>query len=143
MRRFGNELLRSLSRCILLSMAVTTTDPLNALVLDAHIYSFNVCSDPQCLDGGVGEIAKSMPVVLGEIGENSCLGDFTLNLIDWAERNNIGYLAWTWNAWSVCPAEPGVAVDNGFVGPDLLLSYDGTPNAFGAQIRDRMIGAGQ
>ena len=42
----------------------------------------------------------------------------------------------------MCPTEPGVLVDNLYVGPDLLASYDGTPNAYGARMRDLMSGAG-
>ena len=117
-------------------------DPLGGIVLDGHVYSFSVCNADPCLTDTFGAAAQTVPVVMGEIGENDCSGDYTAALIDWLDGWDMGYLIWSWNAWGVCPTEPGVLVDNLYVGPDLLASYDGTPNAYGARMRDLMSGAG-
>ena len=46
--------------------------------------------------------------------------------MDWADRNNIGYLGWTWNTWD-CSS-----------GPSLISDYDGTPTNFGVGLRDHL-----
>ncbi len=116
------------------------SDPLGGIVLDGHVYSFSLCSAEPCLSDTFGAAAQTVPVIMGEIGENDCSGDFTAALIQWLDEWNMSYLIWSWNAWGICPSEPGVLVDNQFVGPDLLASYDGTPNAYGARMRDLMLG---
>jgi hypothetical protein len=37
----------------------------------------------------------------------------------WADKNGVGYGAWTWNPWGVC----------GSSGNDLITDWDGTPTS--------------
>jgi endoglucanase len=64
-----------------------------------HVYNFNSCVSTSCWDTNVGATAKQVPVVAGEIGQNSCAHDFIDQFMAWADANSIGYLAWTWNPW--------------------------------------------
>jgi hypothetical protein len=76
-------------------------------------------------------VARRVPVLASEVGEDDCGGRFLSTLLPWAERERIGYLAWAWNTAS-CTA-----------GPSLISSYSGTPTAYGAAYRAFLWGSGQ
>src|SRR3989442_13406377 len=44
----------------------------------------------------------------------------------WADEAGISYLGWTWDAWPDCGT------------PVLITSYQGTPTAYGAGVRDHL-----
>ena len=44
----------------------------------------------------------------------------------WADDAGISYLAWTWDTWPDCG------------NPVLITSYEGTPTAYGAGVRDHL-----
>ncbi|MEV6849309.1 cellulase family glycosylhydrolase [Actinoplanes sp. NPDC051411] len=75
------------------------TDPAGNLVAAWHVYNFNSCSNTSCWDSQVAPVAAQVPVVAGEIGQNSCAHDFIDQVMTWADSHNVGYLAWTWNPW--------------------------------------------
>ncbi|MGH9028946.1 MAG: glycoside hydrolase family 5 protein, partial [Acidimicrobiales bacterium] len=95
-------------------------DPLHQLVASVHIYNFSGCHTVSCWNRTIGPVAKSVPVVTGELGENDCASSFIDSYMAWADGKGISYLGWTWDTWS-CTG--GLA---------LVSSYDGTPTAFGA-----------
>ena len=91
------------------------TDSANNLVAAWHTYNFNACSNTSCWDTQVAPVAAQVPVVAGEIGQNSCAHDYIDQVMSWADSHGIGYLAWTWNPWG-CSG-----------GNVLIQAYDGTP----------------
>ena len=44
-------------------------------------------------------VAAQVPVVAGEIGQNTCAHDYIDQVMAWADAHGVGYLAWTWNPW--------------------------------------------
>ena len=75
------------------------TDSAGNLVAAWHVYNFNSCSNTSCWDSQIAPVAAQVPVVAGEIGQNSCAHDFIDQVMAWADAHNVGYLAWTWNPW--------------------------------------------
>jgi hypothetical protein len=101
-------------------LANKPTDPAGQLVAGWHIYNFSGCNTTACWDSTVAPVAGQVPVLATEVGENDCAGGFLNTLLPWADGHDVGYLAWTWNAWS-CTG-----------GPSLISDYSGTLTAFGA-----------
>jgi hypothetical protein len=55
-------------------LAYKPTDPQNNIVASWHSYNFNACVNVTCWDSQIGTVATQVPVVAGEIGQNTCLG---------------------------------------------------------------------
>lgn len=102
------------------------TDSTGNLVALLHLYNFNSCSGTGCWNTNYDPIAKSVPLVTGELGENDCGHGFIDGYMTWADARGISYNGWTWNTWSCTD------------GPALITAYDGTPTAFGAGYRDHL-----
>ena len=119
-------------------------DPSRQLAASIHIY-FNTPDSPEwspcylqtCWEQTIAPLASHTPVVIGELGERDCssgLIDGTMmtpaqdSLLDWADDHGVSYLAWSWMT-SDCAGEPA-----------LISDYDGTPTAYGAGIRDHLLG---
>jgi endoglucanase len=106
-------------------LAHRPVDPAGQTVASAHIYSFSQCNTPACWESTLAPVARVVPVVTAELGEDTCTGDFVTRYMDWADSRGVGYLGWTWNPWD-CRT-----------GPALISSWDGAPTAFGRHVRDR------
>ncbi|MFD9356858.1 cellulase family glycosylhydrolase [Streptomyces sp. NPDC060031] len=102
------------------------TDPTGNLAAAWHVYNFNTCSDEACWNSTLAPVAARVPVVAGEIGENTCGHAFIDRVMAWFDARALSYLGWTWNTWN-CNS-----------GPALITSYDGTPTPFGIGLRDRL-----
>ncbi|MEU5954642.1 cellulase family glycosylhydrolase [Streptomyces sp. NPDC047525] len=102
------------------------TDPAGNLAAAWHVYNFNTCSTTSCWDAQLAPVAAEVPLVAGEIGENTCSHGFIDSVMKWLDAHQASYLGWTWNTWD-CSS-----------GPALISSYDGTPTAFGAGLRDHL-----
>jgi hypothetical protein len=103
-------------------------DPLNQLIASVHVYPVNRCNAADCWDSEIVPVAASVPVVIGEFGTawNPPFADtMALDLMDWADRLQIGYLAWTWNAWSSADT--------------LIANYSGDPTSWGADFRAHLL----
>lgn len=98
-------------------------DPLDSLVAGWHAYNFSGCRAADCWDATVAPVAERHPVLLTEVGEDDCATGFLDEVLPWADRHEVGYLAWSWNTAS-CGS-----------GPALITDYAGTPTAFGAGYR--------
>ena len=98
-------------------------DPLDSLVAGWHAYNFSGCRTTDCWDATVAPVAERHPVLLTEVGEDDCATGFFDEVLPWADRHEVGYLAWSWNTAS-CGS-----------GPALITDYAGTPTAFGAGYR--------
>lgn len=102
------------------------TDPTGNLVAAYHVYNFNTCASESCWNSTLAPVAAQVPLVAGEIGENTCSHGFTDQVMKWFDDRNLSYLGWTWNTWD-CSS-----------GPSLISSFDGTPTAYGIGLRDHL-----
>ena len=105
-------------------LAHEPADPLHNLAASWHSYNFNRCSDITCWTSEVAPVIAQVPVVAGEIGENTCASGYITAVMNWLDSQATGYLAWAWNADFPCAS-----------GPSLITSYDGTPTPYGAGYR--------
>ncbi|MCX5394467.1 cellulase family glycosylhydrolase [Streptomyces sp. NBC_00094] len=102
------------------------TDPAGNLAAAWHVYNFNTCADETCWNNTLAPVAAGVPLLAGEIGENTCGHAFIDRVMKWFDDRGLSYLGWTWNTWN-CNS-----------GPALISSYDGTPTAFGIGLRDHL-----
>ncbi|MET8078542.1 cellulose binding domain-containing protein [Streptomyces sp. NPDC005303] len=102
------------------------TDPAGNLAAAWHVYNFNTCADEGCWNSTLAPVAAQVPLMAGEIGENTCAHGFIDRVMKWFDDRGLSYLGWTWNTWDCS------------TGPSLISSYDGTPTAFGTGLRDHL-----
>ncbi|MEU0006812.1 cellulose binding domain-containing protein [Streptomyces sp. NPDC006314] len=102
------------------------TDPAGNLAAAYHVYNFNTCANESCWNSTLAPVAAQVPLIAGEVGENTCSHGFADRVMKWFDDRNLSYLGWTWNTWD-CSS-----------GPSLISSYDGTPTAFGIGLRDHL-----
>ncbi|MFF4587377.1 cellulase family glycosylhydrolase [Streptomyces sp. NPDC001388] len=102
------------------------TDPTGNLAAAYHVYNFNSCANESCWNSTLAPVAAQVPLVAGEIGENTCAHAFVDQVMKWFDDRGLSYLGWTWNTWD-CSS-----------GPSLISSYDGTPTAYGTGLRDHL-----
>ena len=107
-------------------LAHAPTDPTGNLAASLHLYNFNSCKDAGCWASDYEPVAKKVPVITGELGEDDCAPSFIDGYMSWADAHGISYLGWTWNTWD-CKS-----------GPALISDYAGTATAFGAGLRDHL-----
>lgn len=102
------------------------SDPTGNLAAAWHVYNFNACVTESCWDSTLAPVAAQVPLVAGEIGENTCSHAFIDRVMAWFDQRSLSYLGWTWNTWN-CNS-----------GPALISNYDGTPTAYGIGLRDHL-----
>jgi endoglucanase len=105
-------------------LANQPSDPGHNLAASWHSYNFNACSSLSCWTSQVAPVAAQVPLVAGEIGENTCASGYITALMNWLDSQPASYLAWAWNADFGCAS-----------GPSLITSYAGTPTPYGAGYR--------
>lgn len=98
-------------------------DPLHNLIAGVHIYNFSACNTQSCWNSTIAPVAAKVPVVTGEVGQNSCSSNFVSNYMNWADTVGISYLAWTWDTW-------------GCSNMGLISNYDGTPTTQGQVVKN-------
>jgi len=97
-------------------------DPLGQLVAEAHVYTNQPCSTTGCLDRTMLPVARRVPLLFGEVGQQDCSTGALQRILGWAATHTVSWAAWTWDTWGNCEA--------------LISSYAGTPkNPYGAFIR--------
>ncbi|MFB7598596.1 cellulose binding domain-containing protein [Streptomyces sp. NPDC056160] len=101
-------------------------DPAGDLVAAYHVHDFNTCASESCWNSTLAPVAARVPLVAGEIGENTCSHGFADRVMKWFDDHGLSYLGWTWNTWD-CSS-----------GPALITDYDGTPTAYGTGLRDHL-----
>ncbi len=108
-------------------------DPAHALVASFHVYNFNVCTSAECWSAQVLPVARVVPVITGELGEDDCAHGFADRYMHWADAAGISYLGWTWNDWGA-PSETRC-------GPKIVLiaDYSGRPTPYGIGLRNHLL----
>ncbi|MEU1400791.1 cellulose binding domain-containing protein [Streptomyces sp. NPDC005728] len=106
--------------------AYKPTDATGNLAAAYHVYNFNTCAGESCWNSTLAPVAAQVPLVAGEIGENTCSHGFVDQVMKWFDDRDLSYLGWTWNTWD-CSS-----------GPSLISAYDGTPTAYGIGLRDHL-----
>ena len=96
-------------------LANEPSDPLGQTAASFHTYNFNSCSTTTCWNNVIAPLARSVPVVTGEFGENDTAGTFMTTWMNWADAAGVSYLAWTWDTWGCSGGEV------------LITDYSGTP----------------
>ncbi len=109
-------------------LAYRPADPLNQVAASWHSYNFGGCTTATCWNANVAPTLASVPLITGEIGENDCGSSYVTPLMSWLDQHGGSYLAWTWDTWD-CGG-----------GPALITDYAGTPTAYGAGVRDHLLG---
>ncbi len=104
-------------------LASEPADPLHNLAASWHIYNFSWCTTTACWDGEAAPVARQVPLVLGELGQDDGGRGFVDSLMDWMDARQGSYLAWVWDVW-------GQSLD-------LIASYDGTPTPYGQTFKTR------
>ncbi|MEV7438557.1 cellulase family glycosylhydrolase [Streptomyces griseoviridis] len=107
-------------------LAHKPTDPTGNLAAAFHVYNFNTCASASCWTSTLAPVAAQVPLVAGEIGENTCTHAFVDQVMKWFDDRGLSYLGWTWNTWD-CSS-----------GPSLISAYDGTPTSYGVGLRDHL-----
>src|SRR6476660_5345045 len=67
-------------------------DPARQLVAAVHVFETNACGAEPCWSSVIGQVAKRVPVVTGEIGQGRCAHDFIDSYMSWADAHGISYL---------------------------------------------------
>jgi hypothetical protein len=104
-------------------------DPDHQLVVSFHTYDFSGCSDASCWNSTIAPLARLVPIVTGEFGEDGCKDTFALHYMSWADAHGVSYLGWAWDStgppsrWSCSQ------------GPSLIVSYNGTPTSYGVALK--------
>jgi endoglucanase len=94
------------------------TDPDHELAASLHIYSFGGCHTLGCYRGAPSNVARHVPLVIGEFGADLTVGystiatgcparysghtGFDATFLRWADAHHLSWLAWTWNPWGDC-----------------------------------------
>jgi len=102
-------------------------DPANALVASNHTYDYKPCY--RLCRAVLVKIARRFPVVTGELGETDCLRRYVNPYMQWADRNDVSYLGWTWNTGGRWDCSGG---------PALINDYDGSPTRYGVGLRKHL-----
>jgi hypothetical protein len=108
-------------------LAHEPADPDHNLAASWHSYNFNACNTVACWDSQIAPVIASVPVVVGEMGQNDCADTYISPLMTWLDARSTSYLAWAWNADFPCGS-----------GPSLITDYGGTPTSYGAGYRSHL-----
>jgi hypothetical protein len=78
-------------------------DPLNQVIVDFHNYwggpglAEDICSNVKCWNAVLGQLnAAKLPWITSELGEFDCSSQYMTTYMDWADENNMSYMAWAW-----------------------------------------------
>jgi hypothetical protein len=106
--------------------AYKPNDPARQLIAGWHIYGPSSCTEA-CWERRVEQI-RPTPIMVTELGETDCKGNFTRAAMGFLDRHHISYLAWAWDTWPGCK------------GPALITDYAGTPTAgYGESVRSHFL----
>jgi len=106
------------------------------LIAGFHNYPGKPCGTLRCWTDEIQRLARDVPVLTAELGQNDCQAGFITRYMDWADRHGIGYLAWAWWDLSGTILAPGPGCSN-FA---LIEDLDGTPTPnYGTAFREHLL----
>jgi hypothetical protein len=108
------------------------TDPDHQLIVSFHTYNFSGCNTEACWKSTIAPLAKTVPVVSGEIGESGCTDTYIDTYMPWADSHGVSYLGWTWDSTK---APSHWSCSNG---PALIKNYGGVPTAYGVGLQQHL-----
>ncbi len=108
-------------------LAYEPADPDHQLAVSFHNYNFIGCDTEACWNATIAPLARKVPVVTGELGENGCRASYIKQYMPWADANGVSYLGWTWDAVGASWTCSG--------GPALIKDYEGAPTTYGAGLK--------
>ncbi len=117
-------------------LANRPADPAHNLAASWHSYSWNACHTEACWNQQIVPLARGVPLITDEIGEDDCAHSYIDTLMSWLDQRGVSYLAWAWKAESA--RFPCGDFNHGKAGPSLITSYDGTPTPYGVGLEDRL-----
>ncbi|HEY3497646.1 MAG TPA: cellulase family glycosylhydrolase [Polyangiaceae bacterium] len=85
-------------------------DPIGNLAASWHVYNFTRCSFPGCWDSHPADVARVMPVIATELGQDNCQGEWVKPYLQWLDDHRMGYLAWQWNSGACVPGDRGASL---------------------------------
>lgn len=101
-----------------------------------HVYNFNYCANASCWSKEPFTVAKQVPLVATEIGQDDCQGSMVEPLMQALDQQGSSYLAWWWNL-SAGNCSPATAHGDGRSLSLISDFYCPTPKAgFGQAIYD-------
>ncbi len=113
-------------------LANLPTDPANQLIAGQHLYNFKRCVDEACWNNDFLPIAKVMPLIGIEVGQEMCSMDTVARFMNWMDANGgDGYSPWAFVPGS-CPA----LGTNQFGSLPLISDWTGTPTSFGLTVKN-------
>ncbi len=113
-------------------------DPINQLAIDFHNYG-GVCNNTYCWNYTLHALqAAKIPWITTEFGEFDCTGNYMNTYMNWADQNNMSYLAWAWmtndgpsGGYTSCV--PGGSGNSNPENTELISKWDGTPSLISPQ----------
>jgi endoglucanase len=105
-------------------LAFKPTDPLNNIANVWHVYErVSPCNQTSCA-AYARAITALYPMIVTEIGSDSCGASFMNSLLDFLDSIKASYTAWVWNTWGTnCSS---IA---------LISDYSGTPTTYGQIVK--------
>jgi endoglucanase len=77
-------------------LASRPDDPAGQLVASFHNYQGQRCDHVSCWNAEIAPVARHVPVITGEFGEDDCKPTYDNAYMKWADAHGVGYLAWAW-----------------------------------------------
>ena len=81
-------------------------DPANQLAAGLHVYNDLACATIACWNNVARPVARTVPVVAGELGDKACSGAFVSSFMNWADSINVVRSDLGWSSRSSGCAEP-------------------------------------
>jgi hypothetical protein len=121
---------------ICMEIANMPTDLDKQLAISMHTYGphdgpsgSTICTTSTCWNEVYADAkAASLPLITGEFGEMDCSHAYIDSYMNWADTNNVSYVAWSWEKNYGTTCDP----------LQLLSSYDGTPSPNSPEAADYM-----
>jgi len=98
----------------------------NNMAAAVHVYDFNLCRSRGCWDIYWRPVFEKIPLIAAEMGQTDCATDFIYDVMNYADANGIGFLAWAW-----LPAD--CAKD-----PSIIHDFEGTATDYGIGLQTHL-----
>ena len=112
-------------------LAYLPKDPNHQLAATFHSYKGWGCGTETCWNDTIAPVAKQIPVLTDEMGEEDCQQTYVGPYMSWADAHGISYLAWVWVVGG-CGSSQTIGLPAGNWG--LLSDWNGDLNKYGLPI---------